>query len=261
MKRRAFIALALAMSLSMPAFAQGKKTGGEEKLPTINELMRRLNDMWRGETSHSKMTMKVKTEFYDRELTMESWSKGDDESLIVVRAPAREKGSATLRTKEGLWSYAPRADRLVRIPSGMLSESWMGSHLTNDDLMRETDFEKDYKSTLSWHEEGGKKLIRAEMIPGPDTPVVYSKVLQFVDPNGWVPIRAEFYDDKELVRTMIYSDVRVVDGKKVPFKFEVKPTDKPNEYTAISYDALEFGVKVDKKSFTASGLRRIARKR
>jgi outer membrane lipoprotein-sorting protein len=261
LNRRALIALPLALLVAMPLWAQGKKAPKEEKLPTITELMRRLNDMWQGETSHNTMTMKVKTEFYDRELTMESWSRGDDDSVIVVRAPARERGTATLKTKDGLWSYAPRADRLVRIPSGMLSESWMGSHLTNDDLVRETDFEKDYKSTLSWHEEGGKKLIRAEMIPGPDTPVVFSKILQFVDPDGYIPVRAEYYDDKELVRTMTFSDVRVVDGKKVPFVFSVKPADKPDEFTKISYDNLEFGVKADKKMFTAAGLRRIARKR
>ena len=87
LNRRALIALPLALLMSMPLLAAGKKAPKEEKLPTITELMRRLNDMWQGETSHNTMTMKVKTEFYNRELTMESWSRGDDDSVILVRAP------------------------------------------------------------------------------------------------------------------------------------------------------------------------------
>ena len=99
--------------------------------------------------------MKVVTRRYSRELTMESWSRGEDHGLVVIRKPAREAGTASLRTPEGIWSYAPRADRMVRIPSGLMSESWMGSHFTNEDLLRESDFEDDYASTVSWTQRDG----------------------------------------------------------------------------------------------------------
>ena len=69
------------------------------------------------------MTMTVSKTRLTRELTLEEWSRGQDRALIVIREPAREAGTATLRTEEGLWNYAPRTDRLIRIPTGLLAES------------------------------------------------------------------------------------------------------------------------------------------
>jgi hypothetical protein len=144
----------------------------EPPLPSVRQVVDRLNDLYRVDSSEADLTMKVVTDRYRRELTLHSWTRGKDEALIVVRAPAREAGAATLRSQEGLWIYAPRADRLVRLPSALLSESWMGSHFTNEDLVRETDFVRDYDTTLAWKEEGGKRVLQATLVPKPKTPVV-----------------------------------------------------------------------------------------
>jgi hypothetical protein len=109
-------------------------------VPDVSRVMDYIDDLYRAQSSYSSMRMTVVRERGTRELELEAWSKGDDETLIVIRSPAREAGTATLRTEDGLWNYAPRADRLIRIPTGLLSDSWMGSHFTNDDLMRETSY-------------------------------------------------------------------------------------------------------------------------
>jgi outer membrane lipoprotein-sorting protein len=228
-------------------------------VPDVNEVMDYIDDLYRSESSHSVMRMTVVRERGTRELEMESWTKGDDDALIVIRSPAREAGAATLRTEEGLWNYAPRADRLIRIPSGLLSESWMGSHFTNDDLMRETSYLDDYDAALSSEERDGTRYLKATLTPKPDAPVVYSELVFLITPGDWVPVRSEYYDDGEMVRAMMFEQVQTISGKKIPMRMVILPTDAPDERTVVEYLELELNVPVDEQLFTRQGLRRVAR--
>ena len=231
----------------------------EPALPSVRQVVDRLNDLYRVDSSEADLTMKVVTDRYRRELTLHSWTRGKEEALIVVRAPAREAGAATLRSKEGLWIYAPRADRLVRLPSALLSESWMGSHFTNEDLVRETDFVRDYDTTLAWKEEGGKRVLQATLVPKPKTPVVWSRVVYLLDPGDFLPLRADFYDRDRISRVLAFADPHVVSGRRVPFTLQMVPADKPGEETRLEYRKLQFGVSVDPSLFTQRGLRQVAR--
>ena len=233
----------------------------EPPLPDVEEVMDRLDNLWRAESSYAMITMSITTENWSRTLTIEGWSKGEDLSLMIIREPAREAGTATLRTEEGLWNYAPRADRLMRIPSGLLSESWMGSHFTNDDLMRESGYDDDFDTELSWAEEEGAQVLVATMIPHPDAPIVYSRVIFHMDYERYTPLRAEYFDDDEMVRTFRFSQVREINGLSVPMRMDVIPHDKPGESTVIEYNELELDVPVDDNLFTQRGLRREAQRR
>jgi outer membrane lipoprotein-sorting protein len=231
----------------------------EPPLPPVRQVVERLNDLFRVDSSKAELTLKVVTDRYHRELTLHAWTRGKDDALLVVRAPAREAGAATLRSKEGLWIYAPRADRLVRLPRAMLAESWMGSHFTNEDLVRETDFLRDYDTSLAWKEAGGKRQLQATLVPKPKTPVVWSRVVYLLDPSDYLPLRAEFYDQDRIARALTFADPHVVSGRRVPFTLQMVPADKPGEETRLEYQQLQFGVPVDPSLFTQRGLRQVAR--
>lgn len=228
-------------------------------VPNVDEVMDYIDDLYRSQSSYSVMRMTVERERGTRTLEMEAWTEGDDQALIVIRDPAREAGTATLRTEEGLWNYAPRADRLIRIPTGLLSDSWMGSHFTNDDLMRETSYLDDYDATLSWIERDGSRILEATLTPKPDAPVVYSKLVFYITPEDWVPTRADYYDGEEVVRSMIFEDIQTISGKKIPMRMILQPSDTPDEKTVVEYLELELNVPVDSSLFTRQGLRRAAR--
>ena len=246
----AAIAVALA-GCAAPCVAQAA--------PDVDAVLDHLDDLYRASSSHAVMTMTVVRERGTRELTLESWSRGMDDALIVIRGPAREAGTATLMTDEGLWNYAPRADRLIRIPSGLLSESWMGSHFTNDDLLRETSYREDYTASAAWADEPGGRLLRITLTPRPEAPVVYSRVEFHLTPDDWVPVRTDYYDGDRIVRTMRYSDVDTVSGRRLPMTLTIVPTDAPDERTEVVYHTLELDVSVDDDLFTRRGLRRVAR--
>jgi outer membrane lipoprotein-sorting protein len=240
--------------------ALGCAAGGApaQQLPDLDRVIRHLDELYRSQSSHATMTMTVVRARNTRELTLESWTRGEDEALVVIRAPAREAGTATLRTADGLWSYGARADRLIRIPSGLLSESWMGSHLTNDDLMRETSYDDDYETVLSWATRDGTRYLQATLTPKPEAPVVYTNLIFLLTPDDWIPVLWEFYDGDDLVRTMAYEDVRRVASRPLPMRMVIQPADAPHERTVIEYQGLELDVPVDPELFSRRGLRRVA---
>ena len=230
-----------------------------QALPDLDTVLDHLDDLYRSSASHALLTMTVTRERGTRELSLESWSRGTEEALIVIRSPAREAGTATLMTDEGLWNYAPRADRLIRIPSGLLSESWMGSHFTNDDLLRETSYREDYEASLDWYDEEGSRYLRVTLTPLPDAPVIYTLLHFLLTPDDWIPIRWDYLDEGEVVRQLFYDQVEMVSGRELPMRMVIQPTDAPEERTVILYETLELDIAVDDALFSRQGLRRAVR--
>ena len=106
----------------------------------VDELIHHIDDLWRGETSQATMSMAVKTQRYERSMTLESWSSGKKASLVVIREPVKDRGVATLKVDDNIWNYLPKINRVTKVPSSMMSGSWMGSHFTNDDLVKDSTF-------------------------------------------------------------------------------------------------------------------------
>ena len=219
-------------------------------------LLDKADDVSRRSSSRALMRMEVKTDRYERTVTMEAWSKGTDKSLVVIREPAKEAGVATLMVDENIWNYLPRVDKTMKVPAGMMSDGWMGSHLSNDDLVKGSRMSEDYTWTLDDQPQGGVGNYVITLTPKPEAPVVWGKVVITVD-HREVPVSFEYYDeDGELERTMGFSDVREVDGTLVPFVMEVRPAQKPDEFTRITYLELEFDVAIDDSTFTVQALKR-----
>lgn len=258
------VAVAVAVSVAsaaLPAEADPARSASltadlPPPLPSVSRVVDRLNDLFRASSSEARLSMEIVTSRYRRTLALQSFTRGKREALVVVRGPAREAGTATLRSDDGLWSYAPRADRLVRIPSTLFSDSWMGSHFTNDDLMRDTDLVRDYDASLAWTEEGGRRLLRATLRPRPDAPVVWSRVVYVLEPQDYLPLRADYLDGDRIARTLTFTNPRLVDGRRVPHTLRMVPAAAPDEFTLLEYQALRFGVEVDPGLFTQRALRR-----
>jgi len=210
----------------------------------VSELIRHIDKLWRGETSHANMSMTVKTRHYDRTMTMDAWSKGKSYSLVVIREPIKDRGIATLKVKENIWNYLPKINRVTKVPSSMMSGSWMGSHFTNDDLVKESTFEDDYNSKITFEgERDGKQIYELTSLPKPNAAVVWGKVVMFVDQKNLAPYKALYYDEEGiLIRTLTFDEIKQIDGRAIPMRMSLQPEDKPNESTVIVYHDIEFGV-------------------
>jgi len=221
-------------------------------------LMRHVDRMWRSDSSHVLMSMKVKTSRYERTMKLESWTKGKEKSLIVIRSPKKDKGIATLKVDENIWNYLPKINRVTKVPASLMSGSWMGSHFTNDDLVKENTYEDDYISSITFKgERDDKSIIEVTSVPKPDAAVVWGKVVTIIDQNNYVPLKASYYDEENLpIRTMIFDKI-ITQGERVfPARLILRPIDKPEESTIVEYVEITFDLMLDDNMFSLHSLQK-----
>ena len=211
-----------------------------------------VDDLYRSNASHGIITLSVTTVNWQRTLTLEQWSKDEDKSLFKILKPKKEKGLATLRVDKNVWNYMPKVKRVVKIPSSMMSSSWMGSHFTNDDLVRESRMADDYNFSITF--EGireGNAIIEITCIPYNDAAVVWGKVVVIVYHNNYIPLRMIYYDeDLVLSRTLEFENIQMMNGKMIPTQMNMIPADEPGESTNVRWEEIQFGVSIDDEFFS-----------
>ncbi|MFV2060972.1 MAG: outer membrane lipoprotein-sorting protein [Gammaproteobacteria bacterium] len=224
----------------------------------VKKILRKVDDLWRGSSSHAINVMTVKTKHYTRTLRMESWSKGKEKSLIRILSPLKEKGVMTLKSGNSIYNYLPKTDRKIRLTSGMMMGSWMGSHFTNDDLVKESRLEEDYDTTISFEgKRKDKNIIEFTLIPKSDAAVVWGKLVLEVYSKSLIPIKQVYFDeDMKIVRTIYFTGLKLLAGRQRPSVMRVVPEDKPNEYTEFIYESLELNIDISEQFFSVSNLKR-----
>ncbi|RMH00434.1 MAG: outer membrane lipoprotein-sorting protein [Deltaproteobacteria bacterium] len=220
-------------------------------------VLERVDDQYRGRKSHARLSMKVHTAHYDRSLVMEAWSLGKDYSLVRILEPKKERGNATLKAGDDLFTYLAKSGRTIKITGGMMGASWMGSHFTNDDLVRESRLSEDFDIA-----NGGLRLFEGQRVhlfrltAKPDAAVVWQFIDVMVREQDLQPVVEIFYDeDAQEVRRMWFSDYRTLGGRTLPTVIVMRPTDKPEEYTRVEYLDLDFSPDIDASFFSLARLR------
>ena len=228
---------------------------------TAQEIIDHVDRIMRGESSWGTATMDVVTENWERSMSMEVWSLGTEYSLIRITAPQKEAGTATLKAHDEIWNYLPRVDRTIKIPASMMMGAWMGSHFTNDDLVKESRLIEDYDITISHDgDRDGVTVWELTLSPKPEAAVVWGRIEYQVRQDDMMPTWARYYDeDDTLIRTMTFTDFRVLGGRLVPTVMDVRPEDKPGERTTVRYGELEFDIDLDEGFFSLRALRSAGR--
>jgi outer membrane lipoprotein-sorting protein len=222
-------------------------------------VMSRIDDMYRGTSSHAVMSMKVKTQQWERTLTLESWSRGKEKSLVRILEPKKERGTATLKSGDELFTYLNKTGRTIKIGGAMMGSRWMGSHFTNDDLVRETRLDRDYDIVKSFTgKDAGVQIHGFTLTPKPDAPVVWGKIAIAVRASDLQPLREVYFDeDGEKVRVLEFLDHREMDGRMMPTRMVMRPLDGSGEYTEIRWDTVEFDVDLPAGFFSLQHLKRM----
>jgi hypothetical protein len=224
----------------------------------IHEILDTVDDLFRGPSSHGKMSMVIVTENGTRPLTLEQWSKGSEQFLIRILEPEKERGITTLKAEKNIWNYHPKVDRTVKLSASMMSGSWMGSHFTNNDLMKKVRYNEGYEATVKFEgQRDGQDVVELELKPKPNVAVVWGKLVILVRKADHLPIKIDHFDDKlALAQTMTFSDIKTLGGRKLPTNVRLVPTDKPKERTDLKYDTLDFGVALEDGFFSLRSLQK-----
>ena len=223
----------------------------------VDAVVKYFEDLYRSDSSISVAKLIITKPRRERTLEMKMWTRGEEKALVLIQSPAREKGTATLKVDKNLWNYLPRIKRTIRIPPSMMLAPWMGSNFTNDDLVKESSYSKDYVYELVGPSEEPKGWL-VRFTAKPDIVGLWNRFELVVSEDARIPLAARYYDRKDrLARTMLWSDVRVFDGKRIPAHMTLIPEDKEGEKTEMVYLDIKFNVDVPESTFSLANLERM----
>lgn len=196
--------------------------------------------------------MSIETPEFSRAMEMEAWWVGEQKALIIITAPRREAGNKTLKVNNELWMYLRNTETTMKIPPSMMLQSWNGSDFTNDDLVRESNFVKDYAlRILAVDTVGGAAAWKIELVPRPNAPVVWGKIHHWVRKVDDLGARTEYYDERGiLVRTMTYTNIRSFGKRRIPARWEMVSNTKQGHRTSFEYVEAEFDITIPDRVFS-----------
>jgi outer membrane lipoprotein-sorting protein len=226
---------------------------------TADAIIKKADDKNRGLSSQGTITMTVVRPDWTRTITMKSWSKNKDFALVLITAPARDKGGVFLKIKSEMWNWVPSIDKTIKIPPSMMLQSWMGSDFTNDDLVKQSSIVVDYTHKLLGKEKvRDMECYKIEMIPLPDAAVVWGKVIMWVTVSGFDTWMAEYYDeDNKLVNVSNSYDIKKMGDREIPTRIEMIPQTKKGQKTIMHFDDMNFNVKIDESFFSQQNMKKI----
>ncbi len=226
---------------------------------TATEVIDKANDLMRGKSSKGEMTMTIIRPKWERSLSFKTWSKGSEYSIIYVTAPAKEKGQVFLKREKEMWNWVPSIERMIKIPPSMMMQSWMGSDMTNDDLVKESSIVNDYEHKILGKETlEGYECYMIELIPREDAPVVWGKIISWISVKEYFTLKNEYYDeDGYLVNKETLSKIRNVGNRVMPTFFEIIPVDKEGHKTTMEFTTMEFDVNIKDDFFSIQNMKRI----
>ena len=224
--------------------------------PSGRDVVDRAEKALWGKTLQARLTMTVRTPRWERTLELQSWMERPRRSFIRILAPAKEAGIGSLRIGTEMWNYLPAVERTIKIPPSMLTQSWMGSDFTNDDLVKESSLVEDYTQRITATDTvSGALAYVVELLPKPDAAVVWGRIVLRVRKADFLPAREEFYDERgTLVRVMTLSDVRLLGGRTIPTKWELRSATKPGNVTTMVMKSAVYDATIPDEIFTQRNL-------
>lgn len=258
-RERAGQLLCLGILLVLSLVSESRAAAAGNDAERAREILARIDDLWRSTSSTATLQMVVRTEHYTRTMIMESWTKGREKSLVRIVSPLKEKGTVSLKNDDTLYTYLPKTDRVIRLTTGMMMGSWMGSHFTNDDLVKESRLAEDYDPEITFSGvRDGQEIIEFALLPKPEAPVVWGRIAIVVRAGDLLPLVSRYYDEEmALARTLIFQDIREMGGRLLPVVLRMVPADKPDEFTEMTYQAIDFDVELPDTLFSLMQLRRM----
>lgn len=225
----------------------------------LKEVVNKAENRLRGKSSVATSKVTIVRPKYTREMTLKTWSKGEDYSLTYIMTPARDQGTVYLKRLKEIWYYLPSVERNIKMPPSMMNQSWMGTDLSNDDLVRKTSLAEDFSHELLGEETiQGKACYHIKLIPHEDADVVWGKVEMWVDKTLYNVMKQEQFDeDMELVNTMKAYNVKSIGGETLPTKMEFIPADKKGQMTVMEYQSIQFNVQIPDSYFTTQFMTKV----
>jgi len=231
---------------------------GQELTP--KEIIKLADEKFNGEkTSLSSMTMTIVRPAWERSFQFKNWTSGRDYSMTLITAPAKDKGQSFLKRQNEMWSWNPTISRLIKLPPSMMSQGWMGSDYTNDDILKESSVVNDYTHEIIGEESiDGKTCYKIKMVAKTDAAVIWGHQIRWIDKKDFLFLKSELYDeDGYLVRTETGSQIKTMDGRLIPTRIEMIPAEEEGHMTILEINEIQFNKAIDEGFFSQQNMKRL----
>jgi outer membrane lipoprotein-sorting protein len=224
------------------------------------EIVKKADEKWNGEkSSQGTMTMTIVRPTWERTIQFKIWTLERDYSMTLITAPAKEKGQAFLKRESEMWNWMPAISRMIKLPPAMMADGWMGSDFTNDDVLKESSMVVDFTHKIIGSETiDGWECWKIEMLPKEEAAVVWGKIIKWISKDEYLMMKSEYYDEDEyLVKTELGLDIKMMNGRKIPTKMEIIPSDKDNQKTIVVIDDIKFNIDIQDSFFSQQNMKRL----
>lgn len=227
---------------------------------SATDIVKKADEKFNGEKSSIMvMSMTIVRPTWQRTVEFKNWSLGRENALTLITAPAKDAGQTFLKRGSEMWSWNAAINRLIKLPPSMMSQGWMGSDYTNDDILKESSVVTDYSHEIVGEEKiGGRLCYKIKMTAREEAAIVWGHQIRWIDEKDFLVLRAELYDeDGSLVRTEIGSDLKTFDGRTIPAKLELLPAEEPGNKTLVEIKDIKFNVPIEDSFFSQQNMKRV----
>jgi outer membrane lipoprotein-sorting protein len=227
---------------------------------TAKEIIRKADERFNGEkTSISLMAMTIVRPTWERTIEFKNWTSGRDNALTLITAPARDRGQTFLKRSNEMWNWNPTISRLIKLPPSMMSQGWMGSDYTNDDILKESSVVNDYNHEIMGEEEvSGRLCYRIRMVAKENAAVIWGHQIRWIDKKDFIFMKSELYDeDGYLVRTEIGKEIKNMDGRLIPTRIELIPAEEEGHMTILEIKEITFNEPIPDSFFSQQNMKRV----
>lgn len=227
---------------------------------SATDIIRKADEKFNGEKSSiMTMSMTIIRPTWQRTVEFKNWSLGREYALTLITAPAKDIGQTFLKRGSEMWNWNPAISRLIKFPPSMMSQGWMGSDYTNDDILKESSVVNDYTHEIIGEETiDGRICYKIKMVAREDAAVVWSQQIRWIDKKDFLVLRTELYDEEgSLVRTEIGSEIKIMDGRAIPSRIELVPAEEPGNKTIVDIKEIKFNVQIMESFFSQQNMKNI----
>lgn len=223
------------------------------------EIVKTADARMRGKTSQALITIQTVRPGWTREMKVKTWMKGTDLAMILIQSPAKERGIVYLKRRKEVWNWLPSLEKIIKLPPSMMSQSWMGTDFTNDDLVKESSIVFDYTHQLIGDTVIAERdCYQVRMLPKPEAAVVWGQLIVCIDKKDYLELHTRFYDEEgTMVNSMNAYDIKKMDNRTIPTRFEMIPADKPGRKTVMIYEQVFYDRPMDDGFFTTEQMKQV----
>jgi outer membrane lipoprotein-sorting protein len=223
--------------------------------PDAATILRRADHAVLGETASYTLRMSVvRPNKPERVVEMKGWKKGDDRGLVRYTAPAKERGTAYLRSGDSTWLFLPSAEKVVRVGA---KQNFGGGDFTNADIFR-LSLVKDYDPTLAGEETVEGQVCYKLELKAKDRSVAYDRVVYWVRADGtFYPVKADYYTlSGKNLKSLVVSAVKPLGGRPRPTLLTMESRVDEGSRTRLEFLLIQDDVKLDDRLFAPGALER-----